>query len=71
MGLLADRHARLQFAHSLLRLVRVDGGPHVRGPMAVNCVRVVVLEKYVAVIGFVVALHGPDGRGKEAGSAFE
>src|SRR5256885_14883165 len=44
-----QRHACLQFVHSLLRLMLVDGSPHVGGPMLVELVRILEEESVVDV----------------------
>src|SRR5580698_567573 len=69
MQLLADGEARLELAHAGLYLVRVDGRPHVFGPVVIDFVRIVVKEKQVSKVGLLTAVDGADGRGEEAGAA--
>ena len=56
-----DGHLRLQFAHPRLDLARIDGCPHILGPVIVNRVRIVVVKEEVGVIGFFAAPHISDG----------
>src|ERR1017187_7020344 len=52
----------LQFAHAGLYLAGVDGGPYIFGPVVVNGMRVIVVEKHVAEVGLVAVFDGADGR---------